>query len=78
MTRPTTIEFTYELPGGLPIAVQVELAGESSRVLRCFGPNGYTLDVDAIWIDTGNMDVGNLPLSFVLRQEAQERAGMTT
>ena len=74
MTVHRTIEFVYELPGGLPLAVQVELAEASGRVLRCFGPNGYALDVERIWIDSGNTEVGLLPLEFILKQEAGERA----
>jgi hypothetical protein len=74
MANQRTIEFVYELPGGLPLAVQVDLAEESGRVMRCFGPNGYPLDTDAIWIDTGNVDVGLMPLTFILKQEAGERA----
>ena len=75
MPNERTIEFTYELPGGLPIVAQVQLAEESGRVLRCFGPNGYQLDADAIWIDdTNNPEVGLMPLTQILKQEAGERA----
>lgn len=50
MTTQKTIEFTYDLPGGMPIVAQVEVSGDSARVLRAFGPNGYPIDTEALWI----------------------------
>jgi len=67
------IEFIYELPGGLPLYVQCEVTEESIRIAECVGPNGYPVDPEKIWIDNDNIDVGLLPLTLVLKQEAGER-----
>lgn len=67
------IDFIYELPGGCPIYVQCELAEEAVRIIRCKLPMGYDLDPEKIWIDTGEIEVGLLPLTLVLKQEAGER-----
>lgn len=66
------IEFFYELPGGLELYVEAEVAPETITILCCANSNG-DVDPDRIWIDMED-DVGLYPLTQLLKQEASERA----
>ena len=65
------IDFIYELPGGMEIAVRADVSPESITIYQCASMTG-DLDPEKIWIDTDD-DVGLLPLTMLLKQEAAER-----
>lgn len=66
------IDFIYQLPGGMDIYVACDVTPESIHIVRCCNGAGE-LDPDKIWIDTEG-DVGLLPLTMLIKQEAGERA----
>lgn len=64
------IDFIYELPGGLSVYVECEVAPESVTILRCGSMTG-DLDPERVWIET---DAGVMPLTLLIEQEAEERS----
>lgn len=66
------IEFIYELPGGMEVAVVAEVTPETIVIHRCASMTGE-LDAGRIWIEQEH-DFSLLPLSLLLKQEASERA----